>query len=174
MILGGANEMNKVIVIGCPGSGKSTFSRALHQAVGLPLIHLDMLYWNADRTIVSDAVFRDQLQCVVSQASWIMDGNYASTLPLRLQVCDTVFFLDYPLEVCLDGIQSRKGKAHTDIPWIEPLEEEDEEFMAFVKQYHVVNRPEIMNLLNEYADKNIVVFQKRNEAEEYLNAFKKS
>ena len=53
--------MKKVIVIGCPGSGKSTFSRALAEKMGLPLYHLDMLYWNPDRTTVEKSVFRARL-----------------------------------------------------------------------------------------------------------------
>ena len=53
--------MKKVIVIGCPGSGKSTFSRALHEIVGIPLYHLDMMYWNADRTTVEKSVFLERL-----------------------------------------------------------------------------------------------------------------
>ena len=54
--------MNKVIVIGCPGSGKSTFSRALHELTDLPLYHLDLLNWNSDKTTVSKAVFLERGQ----------------------------------------------------------------------------------------------------------------
>ena len=86
--------MQKVIVIGCPGSGKSTFSRALHNITGVSLYHLDMLYWNADRTTVSKEVFRARLAEIIAKDSWIIDGNYGSTLELRMQACDTVVFLD--------------------------------------------------------------------------------
>ena len=53
--------MNRIMVIGCPGSGKSTFSKALHEITDIPLYHLDMMYWNADRTTVDKAVFREKL-----------------------------------------------------------------------------------------------------------------
>lgn len=102
--------MKKAMVIGCPGCGKSTFSRALHEAVGLPLYHLDMMYWNADRSKVPKSVFMKRLSDVMEKEAWIIDGNFTSTLELRLQACDTVFFLDYPLSVCLEGLQMRKGK----------------------------------------------------------------
>jgi cytidylate kinase len=59
--------MQKVLVIGCPGSGKSTFARALCEKTGLPLCHLDMLYWNADRTTVERGVFLRRLQAVLEQ-----------------------------------------------------------------------------------------------------------
>ena len=50
--------MQKVIIIGCPGSGKSTFSKALHDATGLPLYHLDMMYWNVDGMKVPKCTYK--------------------------------------------------------------------------------------------------------------------
>ena len=94
--------MKKVIVIGCPGSGKSTFSRALQAKTGLPLFYLDMMYWNPDKTKKEKTVFLESLASALQKDEWIIDGNYASTMEARLQACDTVFFLDYPLDVCLD------------------------------------------------------------------------
>lgn len=160
--------MQKVIVIGCPGSGKSTFSRALHNITGVSLYHLDMLYWNADRTTVSKEVFRARLAEIIAKDSWIIDGNYGSTMELRLQACDTVFFLDYPLEVCLEGVLSRRGKERTDMPWMEAPDEVDEEFIEFIKNYNSENRPEVMTLLKQYADKEIIIFKSRDEAETFL------
>ena len=159
--------MNKVIVIGCPGSGKSTFSRALQNLTGLPLYHLDLLYWNSDRTTVSKEVFRERLQNVLMLDSWIIDGNYGSTMEMRMSECDTVFFLDYPLEVCINGVRERKGKTRSDMPWIET--EDDEELLEFIKNYNTQSRPKVLELLEKYKEKNIVIFKSREEADEYLN-----
>ncbi len=74
--------MKKVIVIGCPGSGKSTFSRSLHKKTGIPLHYLDMMYWNADKTTVEKSVFRERLAAVLATDAWIIDGNYGSTMEL--------------------------------------------------------------------------------------------
>ncbi len=161
--------MKRIMVIGCPGSGKSTFSRALHQRTGIPLFHLDMMYWNADRTTVEKSVFRERLSGTIQLSEWIIDGNYGSTIELRLQACDTVIFLDYPLEVCLGGIMERRGKARTDIPWIENEDEEDEEFIEFVKNFNAQSRPMIIELLNRYSDKDIYIFKSRDEADSFLN-----
>ena len=159
-------RMNKVIVIGCPGSGKSTFARELHQKTGFLLCHLDMLYWNADRTTVDKEVFLSRLRTVIKEERWIIDGNYASTLEERMAACDTVFFLDYKTEVCLLGIRERRGKSRVDMPWIEQTE--DMEFMQYVRGFHQAQRPEILKLLKKYKDKRIVVFEDREDAAEFL------
>lgn len=160
--------MKRIIVIGCPGSGKSTLSRKLHKITGIPLFHLDMMYWNADRTIVDTAVFHQRILDIMKKSKWIMDGNYGSTLELRLKECDTVIFLDYPLAICLEGIKERRGKARTDMPWVEAEDEEDTEFLEFVKNYHLQNRPQVMELLKKYSCKNIFVFKNREEADVFL------
>ena len=162
------SNMQKIMVIGCPGSGKSTYARALHDITGLPLYHLDMLYWNADRTIVPKEVFLARLAETIEKDSWIIDGNYGSTMELRLQACDTVFFLDYPLDVCMDGIISRRGKERPDMPWIESEDDVDEEFVEFVKNYNSENRPEVVALLEKFADKEIIIFKSRTEADDFL------
>ena len=164
--------MNRVLVIGCPGSGKSMFSRALHRITGLPLFHLDMMYWNADRTTVDPSVFHDRLKSVLQNEEWIIDGNYASTMELRMQACDTIVFLDYPQEVCLAGIRERRGKVRPDMPWVEPENEEDEEFIAFVQSFRMQNRPKIMQLLARYGEKDIHVFEKRSQADAFLRQYK--
>ena len=158
--------MNKAIIIGCPGSGKSTFSRTLHEKTSLPLYHLDMLYWNSDRTTVSKEVFRERLQSILVLDKWIIDGNYGSTIEMRLKECDSVFFLDYPLEVCIDGVRQRKGTVRTDMPWVET--EDDEEFLQFIRDFEKRSRPKIIELLGKYTDKNIIIFKSREDADGYL------
>ena len=165
--------MNKIIVIGCPGSGKSTFSRSLQKVIKIPLFHLDLLYWNADRTIVEESIFHQRINEIIQKDEWIIDGNYGSTMELRLQECDTVFFLDYPLEVCLNGIKERKGKIRTDMPWQEKEDEEDIEFNTFVKNFDIQNRPRILELLKKYFYKEIHIFKNRNEADEFIYQLEK-
>ena len=159
--------MKKIIVIGCPGSGKSTFSRALRNKTGIPLYHLDMMYWNADKTVVEKRVFLERLSAVLEKDEWIIDGNYSSTMELRMALCDTVIFLDYPLKICLDGINERFGKPRSDMPWIET--EEDGEFIEFIKSYSEQEKPKVLELFTKHGDKNIVVFKSREQADEFLN-----
>ena len=159
--------MKKVIVIGCPGSGKSTVSRALHNKIEIPLYHLDMMYWNADKTTVEKSVFLERLSAVLEKDEWIIDGNYGSTMELRMAACDMVIFLDYPLDVCLDGIKERREKPRSDMPWI--VTEEDAEFIEFIKNYNEQQKPKVLELLKKYSDKNIIVLESREQADAFLN-----
>ena len=159
--------MKKIIVIGCPGSGKSTFARALHDKTGIPLYHLDMMYWNADKTTVEKSVFLERLFAVLEKDEWIIDGNYGSTMEMRMAACDTVIFLDYPLDVCLDGIKERRGKPRSDMPWIET--EEDAEFIEFIKSYNEQQKPKVIELFEKYSDKNIIILESREQADAFLN-----
>lgn len=164
--------MQKVIIIGCPGGGKSTFAKVLHEASGLPLYHLDMMYWNADRTKVPKEVFRERLEAVLKQECWIIDGNYNRTLEIRMEACDTIFFLDYPVEVCLEGVRARKGTIRTDMPWVEGENKViEEEFLEFIRSFREESRPRILELLEKYADKEIHVFRSREEADRFLEDF---
>ena len=128
-----------------------------------------MMFWNADRTTVSREVFLSRLTEVMARDEWIIDGDYSSTMELRMAACDTVFFLDMPAEVCLDGVRKRRGTYRPDMPWIET--EEDIEFMEFITKYNEAQRPRVMELLEKYSDKDIFVLSSREEADKLLAEF---
>lgn len=159
--------MKRIIVIGCPGSGKSRLSRELHTKTGIPLYHLDMIFWNADKTTVEKSVFLSRLSDVLAKERWIIDGNYASTMEQRMAACDTVVFLDYPVDVCLNGIKERRGKPRSDMPLVET--KEDAEFLEFIRNYNVQQRPKVLLLLEKYGNKNIIILKSREQADEFLN-----
>jgi hypothetical protein len=87
-------------------------------------------------------------------------------MELRLKACDTAIFLDCPIKICLEGIQERCGKKRSDMPWIET--EVDEEFVKFVKGFNEHQKPEIIEQLDKYNDKNIIVFKDRGQADDFL------
>lgn len=160
--------MKKVIVIGSPGAGKSTFSRALKEKTGLSLYYLDMIWHRPDGTNISRDDFDVRLAEILAKDEWIIDGNYLRTLPQRLRVCDTVFLLDYPTDVCISGARERIGKKREDMPWIETTF--DPEFKQWIIDFGKDQLPEICRLLDAYkSQKEIVVFKTREDAQKYLH-----
>lgn len=163
--------MKKVIVIGCPGAGKSTFARKLRDITMLPLFYCDMLYHNADKTTVSKEVFDSRLKNILSQKEWIIDGHYQRTLSLRLDACDTVFFLDYPTSICLANVEKRIGTKREDMPWIE--ETFDAKFKQYIIDFNTVQRAKIINLLDSHKGLDKYVFTDPTQADDFLKKFER-
>lgn len=162
--------MQKILVIGCSGAGKSTFARRLRDSTGLPLYYLDRLWHKADRTHITREEFDRVLAEWLARPAWIIDGNYNRTLPMRLAACDTVFFLDYPTEVCLDAITHRVGQVREDMPWVE--ETLDPEFYQWVSNFARDERPLILSALAGCAHSpEVITFHSRAEADAWLAAF---
>lgn len=159
--------MLKVMIIGSPGAGKSTFARKLRDVTNLPLYYLDMLWHKPDRTNISKEEFDMNLKMIVQKDRWIIDGNYNRTLEIRLKECDTVFFLDFPTQVCLEGARERIGTKREDLPWVES--ELDDEFREWIVNFSKEQRPRIYELLKQYREnKNIVIFKSREEADNFI------
>ncbi len=100
------------MIIGCPGSGKSTLARALKEKLGLPLIHLDQLWWQEGWTHVSREEFDARLELAVNMDRWIIDGNYSRTIGERIPRCDTIIYLDFSRLQCLLGLFQRILESH--------------------------------------------------------------
>ena len=159
--------MQRAIVIGCPGGGKSTFARALRDVTGLPLHYLDRIWHRPDGSNISRQAFDTQLEHIFHQSRWIIDGNYQRTLALRLEHCDTVFLLDYPVSVCLAGAEARIGTVREDLPWVE--QRFDPEFRQWIEDFPHNQLPQIYELLEQYRDdRNIFVFHSRKESDDWL------
>ena len=158
----------RIIVLGCPGSGKSTFSLKLHDKTGIPLIHLDQIFWNADKSYISNDDFDQKLSKILKEPCFIIDGDYSRTYEERIASCDTVIFLDYDKKDCIQGIVSRLGKVRVDMPWTE--EALDPELMEIVDAYGEKNRPLLYDLFEKYPDKQVIIFHSREEADVWLTS----
>ena len=156
--------MKKIIVIGCSGSGKTTFAEKLRDKIGIELFYLDAIWHRPDRTHISREEYDARLSEILALDSWIIDGNYSRTIETRMAACDTVFLFDLPVEVCLEGAISRLGKARYDMPWIDT--EFDPKLKRDIEEFPSKNLPAIYALLDKYSDKNITVFKSREEADE--------
>ena len=157
----------KILIIGCPGAGKSTFARKLRDRTGLPLFYLDMLFHNPDRTTVSRETFDAGLREILHRPEWIIDGNYRRTLPLRFEACTDVFLFDLPAEQCLQNAASRIGTVREDLPWVET--EFDPDFRQYILDFPTDQLPGIYDLIGQYRNaRNITIFHSAAEADAWL------
>lgn len=160
--------MLKVIIISSPGSGKSTFARKLRDITDIPLYYLDMIWHKPDWTNISQEEFDAQLNNILQKDKWIIDGNYQRTLETLLEKCDTVFLMDFPIDVCLSGAASRIGKKREDLPWIE--HEFDEEFKQWIIDFSENQLTQIYQKIEKCRhNKDIIIFKSIKEADECLN-----
>lgn len=137
-------------MIGSGGAGKTTFARALAERTGLPLIHLDALYWKPGWEPAPNEAWDRTVAELMSRDTWIMDGNYGRTLPRRLAECDAVFFLDLPRYVCLWRLLRRRLRHHSlPRPDISPgcPERLTWDFVWWVWTYPRRRRPDIVRQL---------------------------
>ena len=162
--------MNKIVVIGPSGAGKSTFSRKLSSKLNISLYHLDNIFWNKDKTHISREEFDIKLNELLKRDSYIIDGDYSRTYEIRMKNSDTIFFFNFSLEDSLNGASNRVGTYRTDCPFIE--NEFDPEFKEFLINWQIETRPKVLELLEKYKDKNIIIFNNRDEKEEYINNLK--
>ena len=100
--------MERIAIVGCGGSGKSHLARVLGARLGITPVHLDVLYYDEDWKPLDQDTFAGLQSELAAAPRWIIDGNYASSLLIRLQAADTVIFLDLPAWACLWGVVQRR------------------------------------------------------------------
>ena len=161
----------RILVLGCAGSGKSTLSKRLSAILGIEVIHLDAYYWKDWKEADSDE-FAAFVQKTAAKESWIIDGNYRKTLPVRLAAADSVIFLDFPTSTCIMSVIKRTlknyGKEREDMGK-GCHERFDLSFLRWVLTFRRKNRRFITENLDNFPDVNKIVLKSRKQANEFLN-----
>ena len=93
--------MQRVIVIGPCGAGKSTSAVELGRLLDLPVHHLDRLHWREGWVESSREELEAAVAPILAGERWLIDGNYGGTMAARLERAETVVYLDYPIRLCL-------------------------------------------------------------------------
>ncbi|NBB24908.1 topology modulation protein [Porphyrobacter sp. SLTP] len=148
--------MRRVLIIGPCGSGKSTLARELAPLMGLSLVHMDQLGWQAGWVETEKAELNTRLAEVVAQDAWLIEGNYGSTLAPRLARADTVIYLDFPIRLCLARLIRRivthRGRSRPDMPEGCP-ERFDAAFFWYVMNWNIGPRVRTEAKLAGYSGK---------------------
>jgi adenylate kinase family enzyme len=162
--------VDRIAIVGCGGSGKSCLARSLGSLLGITPVHLDGLYYNQDWKPLDKEQFAALQTNLVTSPRWIIDGNYASSLPIRLQAADTVIFLDLPGRKCLWGIAQRRirdrGGQHKDLGVYDRI---TWNFVRYILGYRRQMPPRVRKLIADHAtDAEVVVLRSHRAARDYL------
>ncbi|MDP2704660.1 MAG: AAA family ATPase [bacterium] len=166
--------MKRVLVIGSSGAGKSTLAKKLHNILHLPLIHLDKHYWRPGWVRPEETEWGKDIKELLEKEEWIMDGNYQSTLDIRIPRADTIIFMDVPHFVCLFRIIKR-GLTERKKREVAPgcFEKLDWKFIRYVWTFPSHKRPDILKLLQTYKnEKEIHVIHSEREMLGFLKNLK--
>jgi adenylate kinase family enzyme len=166
--------MKRVMIIGCGGAGKSTLARKLGEKTGLPVVHLDQIWWAPGNwQHIEKPEFDEKLAVELEKPRWILDGNFNRTIEARLEACDTVIYLDYPRLVCIKNWLGRViknwGRHRSDMTegcteWFDP------EFVKWIWNFNKNNRARYYELLNNAGDKKVVILKSRRQAQKFLDS----
>ena len=165
--------MERIIIIGCGGAGKSTLARQLGDKLNLPVVHLDKLFWLPGWVEMEKDAFDALLLEEMAKEKWIMDGNFNRTMSQRLERCDTVIYLDFSRFACLMGVLKRVittyGKERPDMGEGCP-ERIDLEFLKWVWNFNKNKRERYYKMLNEAEGKQTIVLKNRRMVKRFLKS----
>ena len=166
----------RIAVIGCPGSGKTTFCNTLGQALNRPVVHLDKVLWAPNWQMIPYAERKQIHDQLIEGDQWIIDGMWRSHLTDRLQRATLVIFLDYKRSVCMRRATFRHLKnLHKQRPDIAQgcIEKHDKDFSNYIKTFNKKVRPFVVAQLAQ-TDAQVVVLSNPRQAQKYLNQLSNS
>ena len=166
----------KVLIVGCGGSGKSTLAREMGKRFGLPVVHLDRIWWRAGWVHVTREEFDQALAVELKKSAWIIDGDYSRTFAMRLEHADFCILLDLDTKTCLESAYERarkyRGKTRPDMT--EGCEERvDAEFEQWILRFKQDVLPKMLEILKESGVAHRV-FTTREEAYAWMNGFERA
>jgi adenylate kinase family enzyme len=150
--------MNRVAVVGSGGAGKTTFSLELARRTGLPIVHLDHLYWSPGWIEMPSEEWRLVLEERLIAEEWIADGNYAGTYDVRFSRADTIIILTLSRWICVSRVLWRSLSNHGRSVQAQGCPEHiDVKFLKWVWRYQSNSRPILNDAVREFAASSKVI-----------------
>lgn len=165
---------NRIIIVGNNGSGKSYLSRELSTITGLPLVHLDIEFWGPNWQQPPKEEWINRQKKLVSNETWIIEGNHTGTMELRFERADLIIFLDVNRIVCLTSVFKRLGKKRSDWPLYldEKIDLEFVKFCGRLWNFSKTNKRIIMKLHKKYPQTTFFVIKGRRNLNKLLHQWK--
>ncbi|MGT2742181.1 AAA family ATPase [Streptococcus plurextorum] len=164
--------IERIMIIGSPGSGKSSLAKRLADKTGLPLVHLDRLNWLNDKETVTEDVFLEHLTAEIAKRSWIIDGNYGTSMAKRLARADMVIWLQVPRVICLYRIVKRYVKSLFVKNGAGNPKRLDWDFIRFVWHFPE-SQSQTEALLADFPSLRLVILSRRFDLDQLLKAIEK-
>ena len=165
--------MNRIIIIGCPGSGKTTLARQLSHKLKLPLVHLDKIFWTGNWEHLSREEFDKLLLIELQKPQWVIDGNFNRSIPTRLQYCDTVIYLDFPQITCIISVLKRVifsyGKTRPDMGGNCP-EKFDLEFLKLIWNFNKEHKRNYYQTFKSIKNKQVIILNSRKKVKDFISS----
>lgn len=168
----------KIIIIGCPGAGKSVLTKRLNTILNYPVMHLDKIYHTGGKShITREELVNEVNRFTNKYENWIIDGNYISILEMRVKLADTIILLNIPSDICLKNVYEKEkeciknGVNRDDMAGNFDVTV-NEEFIIFIKNFGKETLTKIKNILGLYGEKNIIIVNSYSELDKFIDNFK--
>jgi adenylate kinase family enzyme len=170
------SHLRRILILGPSGSGKSTVGKKIGSILGIPTVHLDMHYWKPNWIETPKDEWLGKVKELISSKTWVMDGNYTSTLQMRVDVADTIIFLEATRRVSYFRVLIRylrnRGKTRPDITE-GCFEKIDMEFIRYIWDYPRNRKPVILRFFEKLrASRNVYILRNQKEIEEFVRALR--
>lgn len=170
-------KCQRILIVGICGAGKSTLAKIISDKYNLPVRHLDKLFWNSGWVQTSKELWDIKVSKLIQEETWVMDGNFSSSFPERVQRADLIINLEFNRYVALWRILKRiikyQGSVRPDLAKGCP-ERFNWEFMKYVWNFPRDHGRQLYPVINKFgANQKLITLRNQKELSAFIQNLKK-